>query len=172
MQALTLLCFSLLFLSTFAQVTNNTESFSLFVRGSCKTVDDSATCRLKGNSQTMTTLVGNDDGIEFQAKEHFGSYAVVSLNVTDLSNGFVASGNITFGTHGSRDATLYFTVSQVTFVNGQQQLWSALAGNITGGLGEFLDHQGVISIGGAFNNTAAFGLVSGHVWKNVASTPQ
>jgi hypothetical protein len=88
------------------------NSFSLYMTGACKM--DSATsgnCTLKGNSQTITTLISPTDALSFTVKNHIGSYAQLTSKYEVRPDGTIQeTGAISFGVHQSRDHTIFFLI--------------------------------------------------------------
>jgi hypothetical protein len=158
-----LLC---LFVSHVVSQVEDVNTFSLFMRGPCHTSSEgTGYCRLKGNSQTIETLISATDAISFTVTPRLGSYALLFISGKVTEAGYLeASGNITFGIHNARDHALFFKLNGTTDDDGSNWGWASLAGSITGGLGVFDSYVGVMTSGGAINGTEAYALVSGHVW--------
>jgi len=156
---------SLIFLGLVLAQFEDTSSFSLFMEGTCS--NTTLFCVLKGNSQTISTLISATDTLDFIVKPHIGSYALMTVTWTPLSSGGISlTGNMTFGTHNSRDHTIFFDAEGTTAGN-QDYFFSATAGVVTGGLGVYDGYQGIITTAGGAANadaTRVMALVSGHLW--------
>jgi hypothetical protein len=132
-----MLCTALLVLIGFAQLASaqfeDTDSFSLLMQGTCVSGQSTGSCTLKGNSQTIQTLISPSDALIFTVKPHLGSYAHLTMNWATDSSGISIQGNMTFGTHTARDHTIIFeTHGEVT--NSKDTGFSASAGRITDGM--------------------------------------
>ncbi|ETO26691.1 hypothetical protein RFI_10442 [Reticulomyxa filosa] len=106
---------------------------------------DQRTCDAKAQSQTVTSYIDPSTGVDFTIEtELLGPTSVIYIKLLRNQNGqgFVASGNATFGSEQSTHSTLYFSY------NSYDEIWvndpensdyftTAAYINVTGGSGAF-----------------------------------
>jgi len=135
-----------------------TVDFTLLMSGTCTDTNSSdfgTFCTAKGNSQAITSTISDDNGVEEAVANKIGSYAILNANLTSLDqNTFIGEGNMTFGTHLSRQHTLIFESLGVGFSLPTNETFVFSFGSTFtafGSAGVFQDSHGAITVNGYLN---------------------
>lgn len=140
------------------------DSFSFFFTGECDHTNQ--TCKLKANSQEISTLISPRDALTFSVKNHIGSFAQTVIKYTVAADGTITlAGNMSFGNHNARDHTIIFHLTGTTSSDNKGFGFSSTSGNIIGGVGVYKNAGGIITSAGGGEGTKSYALISGHIWR-------